>query len=209
MMDDTKKYNLREQQALETKNKILKAALKHFSTHGYHASSVRNIHKSIDVSGNLLYHYFPGGKEELLQVISQDAVCQIEQQINEKRMLFESIKIDNVLETLYQNILEVFTNHSEELRLIFIKLEQTDNDAKKEIIEMIQTREKWLPAFLEKRALKGEIKVFDYESATQLIISIFTHHFMVLLTGIDEGPLSNESNRKNIFSHLVSLWKGQ
>lgn len=208
-MDDSKKYNSREQQAQETKNKILKAALKHFSLHGYHGSSVRNIHKSIDVSGNLLYHYFPGGKEELLKEICQEAVCQIERQINEKRLLFESMTIDDMLESLYQNILEVFTEHYEEIRLIFIKLEQTDNEAKKEIIKMVQTREKWLPAFFEKRAQKGEIKPFDYESATHIIISLFTHHFMVLLTGINEGPLSNESYRRNLFRHLVSLWKGQ
>ncbi len=209
MMDEIKKYNLREQQASETKHKILKAALKHFATHGFHASSVRNIHKSIDVSGNLLYHYFPGGKEELLKVISDDAVSQIEQQINAERLILESMAIDDILEAIYQTINEIFKEHFEEIKLIFIKLEEIDNEAKKELIYMIQLRQKWLPEFLYKRALKNEIKAFDYESATQLNISLLTHHFMVLLTGINQGPLSDDESRRKIFKHLVSLWKGQ
>ena len=67
----------RTQQKEQTKRKILDAALKRFSLRGFHGTSIRDINSSIDVADGLLYHYFPGGKEELFKIISEDAVKEI------------------------------------------------------------------------------------------------------------------------------------
>lgn len=208
-MEELKKHNVREEQRLKTKSKILKTALKQFSTLGYHATSVRTIHKESEVQGNLLYHYFPGGKEELLKVISEDAINHIENQLQETKIIIESLPIEDVLEVIYQEINHIFTKYFEEIKLILIKLESVDASAKDKLIDIIKAREMWLPEFLKQRISKGEIKPIDYRSSAHIVTSIFFHHFMVLLSGMTNAPLSNERERKGLFNHLVRLWKGQ
>lgn len=55
---------------MDTKESLLKAALKVFSANGYHGSSVADIAKEAKVSKALFYHYFES-KNELLVIFAK------------------------------------------------------------------------------------------------------------------------------------------
>jgi AcrR family transcriptional regulator len=62
--------NNRQQQAYETKQKLIEAALQLFSQKGVKESTVKEIAKKAGVTEGLIYHYF-SSKEELLQSVME------------------------------------------------------------------------------------------------------------------------------------------
>ncbi|XOK64011.1 TetR/AcrR family transcriptional regulator [Paenibacillus elgii] len=58
----------RQQQALETKSKLIDAALRTFSRKGFSESTTKDIAKEAGVTDGLIYHYFQS-KEDLLWAI--------------------------------------------------------------------------------------------------------------------------------------------
>ena len=58
----------RQQQAEETKSRLIDSALKIFSNKGYKASTTKDIAKEAGVTDGLIYHYFKS-KEELIWAI--------------------------------------------------------------------------------------------------------------------------------------------
>lgn len=58
----------RQQQALETKNKLIDAALRVFSRKGFSGSTTKDIAKEAGVTDGLIYHYFRS-KEDLLWAV--------------------------------------------------------------------------------------------------------------------------------------------
>ncbi len=55
---------------MDTKESLLRAALKVFATNGYHGSSVSDIAKEAKVSKALFYHYFDS-KNDLLVIFAK------------------------------------------------------------------------------------------------------------------------------------------
>lgn len=58
----------REQQAQETRRKLVDTALQLFSTHGYDGTSMKALARAAGVAQGLVYHYF-SGKEALLWAV--------------------------------------------------------------------------------------------------------------------------------------------
>lgn len=71
MSPRTKKQNEAIRQRSEAA--IKEAALEMFAKYGFHSTSITQIAKEAGVSTGLMYNYF-SGKEELLQMIIQDAI---------------------------------------------------------------------------------------------------------------------------------------
>src|SRR5271165_1534410 len=62
----------RDIKAQERRQQILTVAKKMFAAGGYHATSMRSLNKELGVADALTYHYFPGGKLEILQTIVRE-----------------------------------------------------------------------------------------------------------------------------------------
>jgi AcrR family transcriptional regulator len=60
--------NFRQDQAALRRRQILEAATRLFAQRGYHATSIRDVHRAVGVSDGLLYHYFPS-KVDLLHAV--------------------------------------------------------------------------------------------------------------------------------------------
>ncbi len=61
----------RQKAAMETREKILDAALKLFSQKGFNGAAVKEISKLLNISEGLIYHYFPTKKVLLLAVFEK------------------------------------------------------------------------------------------------------------------------------------------
>jgi TetR/AcrR family transcriptional regulator, lmrAB and yxaGH operons repressor len=51
-----------------TRDRLITAAMEQFRRHGYHGTGIKAILRAADVPYGSLYHFFPGGKEELATV---------------------------------------------------------------------------------------------------------------------------------------------
>ncbi len=58
----------RQEQFVGRRQQIIDAARRLFARHGYHGTSIRDVHREIGVSDGLLYHYFPS-KLDMLQAV--------------------------------------------------------------------------------------------------------------------------------------------
>ena len=63
---------VRQGQASARRRQILDAARKLFARNGFHATSIRDVHREVGVSDGLLYHYFPS-KIDLLHAVLEEA----------------------------------------------------------------------------------------------------------------------------------------
>lgn len=68
---NSKRMTNRDLLAAERKQQILEIAKRLFAEKGYHATSMREINKEIGMAEALTYHYFPGGKLEILNTVLQ------------------------------------------------------------------------------------------------------------------------------------------
>lgn len=73
----------RDLQAIERKQQLLNSAKELFATQGYHATTTRAITKHIGMADGLIYHYFPEGKQQILDLILREF-------LEERYLLIES-----------------------------------------------------------------------------------------------------------------------
>ena len=201
------KQNRRQAQAQESRKKIMEAALQLFSENGYERTSVHMICDHLDAAASLLYHYFPGGKKELLQCLLQENLLSLLLELNAQNNGLEDLPIGDMLEKLYQSIEETVMRHADILRIILkedIAREAALNDALK---EMIHFRHAWFARLLEKQAEKGEIAPMDYASAAETLDSLMLCHLGIELMGFSDGRLADQAHRKRLMDYQISLWQ--
>jgi AcrR family transcriptional regulator len=201
------KPNMRQEQAAETRRNLLDSALKLFAENGFSATPVRSINQKIGMADGLLYHYFPGGKKEMLQVLVLENYQLI---VSRLRVIqtenFDDLTLEEVIERLYQNWRNIFTDYRHVIKILF---RETDlfNLLDKASLSKMRGSETWFQEILRDRAQKGEIKEFDYVSAAEVLKAVLFDHFLTAVTGIGPGLLDNDNTRKRIIAYQVGLWK--
>ena len=206
-MTDSSKVNLRQEQAVETRKKLLQSALKLFAENGYDGTNVRSINRSIGMADGLMYHYFPSGKREIMEVLIRENSTGILAKQAEHRADLSNLPLEEVLEQLYHYFDGFFTEYQDAFKLIF-----RDDEARRIAREMsldvtLSESRKWFTLLLRNRAEAGEIREIDYDSATEMLVALFLHHFVALLTNFVPVKLNNPQYRKRLIAYQVGLWK--
>jgi len=204
---EIEKLNMRQEQAAETKKKLLESAQKLFAAGGYKGTPERRINRDIGMADGLLYHYFPGGKIEILQVLVQENFKQFALDLRMRTEGLDEFPIEEAIEQLYQNWNEVFAEHHDVLKILFKENEVMELVDKSKLAEIFSESGRWFPGFLEKRAKAGEIRNMDFDSATEALKAIVMNHFVAMLVGVGPGCLSNPAHRKRLIAYQVNLWK--
>ena len=199
--------NMRQEQAAETKKKLLAAALKLFAEKGYHGTPVRMINRSLGMADGLLYHYFPGGKKEMLHVLVHENVEQVVQNLRNRNVGLENLPIDEMLEQLFQNITTVFAENQEILKILMKNSELIEMLELNQLIKTVRNGQSRLPGILEARANAGEIRKMDYKSAAEVLMAVMMNHLLSRLTGVSSGQLSDPKKRKKLIQYQVDMWK--
>jgi len=197
----------REQQALETRSKIIQAAIKNFSKYGFHGTSIRDINQSIDTAQGLIYHYFPGGKDELFKVISEESFEMIIKEMEDRKKSYSSMQLNDILEDIFKQVTEVIEAHFNELKILIFELwkhkDLTDCDMHEIIFESLG----WFPKLLTEKIHQGEIGSIDIELESYLLKSILVNHFLSRMIDHKMGYLDDKQNRQKIFQRLINSWK--
>ena len=206
-MPSNEKSSTRKEQAAETKQRLLDAAAKLFAENGYARTSVRSINKSIGMADGLMYHYFPGGKEEIIQVIVRERFRQVVSELRDMARGLEHLSVEEVMERLYQNWTEIFDKHQDILRILIKENDVMQLVGYDSMELMLQDASRWFPQYLKGQADAGAIQMFDFDSATDTLLAVLIGHFLSKITGICAGVLDDKERRKRLITSQMKLWE--
>ena len=206
-MPGQQKLSMRQEQAAETRRSLLDAALKLFAERGYSATPVRDINQAAGVADGLLYHYFPKGKKELLQVLVTEKVVELRALLRSGAEGLDALPLDEALEQVFLNWFEVFREHADVIRILLKENKNMQIVAQDSLEEILCGGDQWFIEFLRKRAQTGEIREIDYTSAAEITGSVVYSFFFSMLTGIGSKILSDGAHRKRLIDYQVELWK--
>jgi len=201
------KLTHRQEQAAETRRKLLDAAGKLFAESGYTATPVRKINNAIGMADGLLYHYFPGGKKEILQTLVKETFVRIMATLRAHIANIDDMPLEDAIEALYQKWAKPFSEHQNVIKIMFKENGIMQIIEPNKLLDTVRDSDKWFPDFLRRRAQKGEVREMDYEIATEVLRAILFSHFLAILTGAGAGLLSNAEHRRKLIAHHVGLWK--
>lgn len=198
---------MRQEQAYETRSKLLKSARKLFAENGFAGTQVRSISRNVGMADGIMYHYFPRGKKEIFQVLILENVNKIITNLQVRNESLINQPIEDVIEQFYKSADEVITENLDLFKILFKEKEVRKLIGPKLMETVISNKRKWFPQYLKKRAEAGEIREMDYDSAAETLQAIMMNHFIMKLTGIGSLCLSDPEHRKKMIDYQVSLWK--
>lgn len=199
--------NTRADQAMETKQKLLDGALALFSEQGYSKTSIRALARKVGLSDGILYHHFPAGKQEILRVLLAQGVQSALQQLSQSNQNLEAAPIRQVLNTLCELSVQLFSEHHALLKIILRESESMQLDEIKVIDQLFQTRQKWLAELLAQRYEQGEVRQMNFNLAAQQFMAINIQYGFSHLLNLNIGcDIADPQQRSQIIQHLLLLW---
>jgi len=199
--------NMRQEQAAETREKLLATAKSLFSQKGYHGTPVRAINREIGMADGILYHYFPGGKREMLSVLLREIFIRKGDLIQEATEELESLPLKDALETISNRVLQLFLEDVDFMRILFREHDVLDIEGAGLLSDLIVEKHSWFASMLERRYERGEIRKMDFLFAAKQFISMNMLYVLSTIIGINlTGTESLAEYRKRAIDHTVSLW---
>jgi len=201
------KQTARKIQAAKTRQQLLEAATKLFAENGYARTSVRSINKSIGMADGLMYHYFPGGKEEIIKVIVRERFQQVMLELQELVKGLHNLSIEEIMESFYQHWTQIFDKHQDIFQILIKENTVMQLIGHDSLVAMIRDTERWFPRYLKEQAAVGAIQTFDFDIATEMLLAVSLGHFLTKIMGLGPGILDNDDQRKKLFEYQIKLWK--
>lgn len=200
---------MRDAQAAESRQKLLDSAQRLFAEKGYKGTPVREINRSANLADGLLYHYFPGGKKEIFQVVLKENMRQILTALAEKNRMeaYLAMPLQEVLEMAYRNFAEVIDQHMDIIRMLFRENEVQEFVTREQLLELTNGKKFWLQELLEKKYAMGEVSKMDFETAAVTVNAILMNHLVAKAFGLDTNKMDNPVFRKRMITYLVDMWK--
>lgn len=200
--------NLRQEQAAETRNKLLVTAKALFAEKGYHGTSVRNINQALNMANGILYHYFPGGKREILSVLLKESFEKMIEELNEYNSDIETLPLDEALNKIYMLGNEMFTSDMDLIKILSRESDLMDLKETEQLSILFTERRKWLKEFLYRRHEKGEIRDMDFDLASKQFMAISIMNIVSKILKIDLiGETSADVYREKVINYTLDLWK--
>lgn len=207
--NDVKLTN-RDLQAIERRSQLLESAKELFAANGYHATTTRQITKNIGMADGLIYHYFPEGKKQILDIIIKEFVddrwIQLEKDISEVTC---DISLQEILFRL-GNIIFKYIGNDKNILVILLReqnilSEEYTNTFNNHIKKVIYKTE----LILKEKAEKNEIKAFDFfMMANQFWSAIYTYILQNTLFGEKNlYSVSKEVYLEQIINYTQMIWK--
>lgn len=208
MVREKKQQTKRDLQAMERREQLLAAATGLFAAKGYHATPVREINRTIGMADGLLYHYFPGGKLEILVTIVKEAkVRRIGQ--------FDAFAAEMDMSAPIQQImLEVFrflyTMLEKERTILKIQVQEAEllaGEVTQDLERLILDRVEWMHQLIEERIRLGELRPMDAGLAAKQFMSAWISVAFQSLTGINLIQQEPEEYFREMSGQLIDCWQ--
>lgn len=200
--------NMRQEQAAETREKLLATAKTLFAENGYHATPVRAINRKLQMGDGILYHYFPGGKRELLTVLLQESFEKRIIILNQSNEKVEQMPLQDVLYFVFARAEELLMTDKEMLRILIRESDVLDLEEMARLSSIVQERVIWLTGLLERRHEQGEIRKMDFRMSAIQLMSMSMLMVISKFIGINLiGEIDPSKYRKQVICYLLDCWK--
>ncbi|MBB3111390.1 AcrR family transcriptional regulator [Paenibacillus phyllosphaerae] len=200
--------NLRQEQAAETREKLLTTAKTLFAQNGYHGTPVRSINREIGMADGILYHYFPGGKREMLGVLLQEIFIEKGKILESYNEEMAHLPLQEALDLISSRLTDLFLADKDFMRILFREHDVLDIEGAELLSKLIVERHTWFASMLESRYERGEIRKMDFLFAAKQFISMNLLFVVSTIVGINfTGTEDLTEYRKRAIAHTVDLWR--
>jgi AcrR family transcriptional regulator len=196
----------RKRQAERTRRKLLGAALERFAREGFTGAKVKEICGDAGMADGILYHYFPQGKQEMLETIIREEFLRISRAMEEWLSETEALPLRQALEHLLGGVAEGLDKHLDFLRIILRDAEIPPLPECEGFRALMEEKRKWLPELLRSRAEAGEIRQMDFDSAAASVIAVIADHCFIRVNGFCGGILADCEKRRRYIDYLCGIW---
>ncbi|WP_169744522.1 TetR/AcrR family transcriptional regulator [Paenibacillus stellifer] len=201
----SKRMTNRDMQAAERKQQILEIAKRLFAEKGYHATSMRELNKEIGMAEALTYHYFPGGKLEILKSVLQSAQ---EERISSFVALFgeafdDGGPLDRILLDLIDGIAGRLMKDQQYFQILIRERSLLDHEQKEALESLTRQPFRTMSACLMELASREQLRPMDFEMAASQFLS---HVVVLIVQEMINGRVMPHAEMKRIADFYVQLW---
>lgn len=198
MSEEKDRVTSRDIKAQERRQQILAVAKKLFAENGYHATSMRTLNKALGAAEALTYHYFPGGKLEILQTIIREGRAARVAEIEALAPLFrDDLPLREALSLAARVGTTIITGDKELLQIV---MRERNWLQREEWLATLSTGDvpiQFLYDFFARRMAQGEIREMDLPFA---FMQFFAGMISYLLFAEDES-----TNDRHYIERLVDF----
>ena len=197
----------RQEQAQESRRKLMDAALTLFASKGYAGTNVRSINRSVGMADGLLYHYFPGGKQELLREIVRERVGVIETSTREWNVELLTLPLEEALDRVFMEAVRIVERNEALFRLMIRE------DGIREIMEfgrfyeILLGKQEWLVVMLEMLVEKGELRPMDCQAGADILFALITNYFLGRLIGLESERYYTVEYCRRMLRQQCAMWR--
>ncbi len=210
MWNFDKRVTSRDERAMETRKKILDEAKKLFAKYGYRNTSIHEITKGVNLSKGICYHYFPGGKLEMLHTLVNEGIDAVKNSGDEDLgiVLFkngEPIPLKEALLLITEKAYEQFQKTKELALIVIYELQFVDGSKFTELLKNMFKKEKkfsLIEEYFSKLKERGEVRNLDYK----LSFDVFMSTVMVSILYSNYTGIIDENYFKTLVSYFAELW---
>jgi AcrR family transcriptional regulator len=160
-----------QKRSLETRTRIMNAALECFSRAGYAATGVIEICEAAGVSKGAFYHHFPS-KQSIFLALLHDWLQSIDAQLEASRQ--GALSTTQALRQMSELMTGVFEQAGGHLPLFLEFWTQANHDPLiwQAIIEPYQRYETYFSLMIKQGIAEGSLKPVDADSAARTLVSL-------------------------------------
>ena len=179
MPEEKDRVTSRDIKAQERRQQILAVAKKLFAENGYHATSMRTLNKALGVAEALTYHYFPGGKLEILQtIIREGRAARIAEIEVLAPLLRDDLSLRESLLLAARVGITIFTGDKELLQILMRERNWLRREEWLATLAVGEAPIQFLYDFFARRMAQGEIREMDLRFAFMQFFAGMIIHFL-------------------------------
>lgn len=195
----------RDIQAAERKQQLLDTAKRLFAEKGYHATSMRELNKTIGMTEALAYHYFPGGKLDILravlQVAQEERIARIVAFL-EQTFLGEPV-LGQTLLSLIDGIARQLQVDRDYFRILVQEWNQLEPEQQAVLHALTEQPFQAMEAYLRKLSARGDLREMDFQMAASQFLS---HIVVLIIHGMIKGQNLGMEQKQRIVDYYAGLW---
>jgi len=170
----------RQQQAEETRNRLIDSALRVFSTKGFAASTTKDIAKEAGVTDGLIYHYF-SSKEDLIWAILERHT--LIHQIQQMMARFQpEMDVEAIVSTYIRNLFEMLEQNNDLIVMIFGEA-QRNEEIRARLSRIVNDGAKPLAAIL---ARKVNLEEAELHHAVRNLQFAVLQYYLILYRSLQD-----------------------
>lgn len=204
-----KKTTTRADQAAQRYSEILEAAKRLFAQRGYHSTSTRSICTAIGVADGLLYHYFPQGKQQILETIIKNEVdAKLKALQADFSKMPEDPDIEQFLYAVGNIILKNISGNADMLVILLRETHILEESYRQLIRNFFSYVIELLSAHFQTYIDTGAVKPLNADFMTMQFLSAFQHYAIMKLLGANHvAPLDDTTYLNLTVEHTLACWK--